>query len=122
MTQFIALVVELDYEKFVYLVNLTDKEEFHIGREIDNEVSIPDMSVSRKHCKVHYDREERKIKIFDNDSKFGTSLKKPSVIVNREMNLQKGRTVIQFFKKQRESLMRKMLLCGPITSGSRILW
>ena len=36
MTQFIALVVELDYEKFVYLVNLTDKEEFHIGREIDN--------------------------------------------------------------------------------------
>jgi hypothetical protein len=56
-------------------------------------VIINEITVSRSHCLIKYSDAAKTIEIIDSNSKFGTVVKKPSLLVNKkECRLQKGRT------------------------------
>ena len=60
----------------VYILNLNhnDKNNFTLGRSNDCDIVVSDLSVSRKHCSLVYDRLKKKLSIFDLKSKFGTAV------------------------------------------------
>lgn len=69
-------MLESDIEclsKAIHVVILDKKTEFHIGRRINNDVTVSDISVSRKQATVKI--RDDKIFIEDCDSKFGTFVK-----------------------------------------------
>jgi len=70
--------ISTNTSKNIYVMNIKEgKEEFKIGRGHDNEIRIPDISVSRFHASIK--RENNNFILRDNSSKFGTlvCLRKP---------------------------------------------
>lgn len=81
------LVLESDIEclsKAIHVLIISDKKEFSIGRRVNNDVTVSDISVSRKQAIVKV--RGSKIFVQDCDSKFGTfvKIKGPVKIPERE--------------------------------------
>ena len=64
-------------------MNLSAKSSFVIGRRVSSDISVSDISVSRKHAVLQYF--DNKVHLMDMNSKFGTfkQIKEPIAI---EMN------------------------------------
>lgn len=70
------LVLESDIEclsKAIHVVVLSAKSEFLVGRRVNNDITVSDISVSRKQAAIHF-RNDR-VFVEDCDSKFGTFVK-----------------------------------------------
>ena len=84
--------------KFIHILSFdNNKYQISLGRSNDCELSIPELSVSRFHCFIHKDN--GKIYIEDNNSKFGTCLllQNPNILMidNSPLRLLKGKTYIK---------------------------
>ena len=96
------LIIEsLDYIKeqnnlkTIYLVQLSD-DEFHIGRYDSNDIIDNDISVSRNHAVLKFNREKGKIYLENKSEKFGTLvlIKNNLKMKEKNINFQVGRTYI----------------------------
>ena len=70
------MVLESDIEclsKAIHVVVFSVKKSFSIGRRINNDITVSDISVSRKQATITLNND--KIFIEDCDSKFGTFVK-----------------------------------------------
>ena len=70
------MVLESDIEclsKAIHVIVLSKKSSFNIGRRINNDITVSDISVSRKQATIRM--KENKIFLEDGDSKFGTFVK-----------------------------------------------
>lgn len=69
------MIIESDFEstaKAVHILDLGAQSQFTIGRRVNNDISITDISVSRKHAGISYIAAEGRVYLEDSDSKFGT--------------------------------------------------
>ena len=72
------MVLESDIEclsKAIHVVIFSKKPEFSIGRRINNDITVSDISVSRKQAILRMTDEEDRVYVEDCDSKFGTFVK-----------------------------------------------
>ena len=70
------MILESDIEcpsKAVHIINFGYKKVYTVGRRINNDISISDISVSRNHSTFKI--EGNSVYLMDLDSKFGTFLK-----------------------------------------------
>ena len=98
-----SLTFEKNSSRMVHLLMPKEaKVEFVIGRGHDSDMRVSDISVSRCHAMIKYNRELKQFQLEDNLSKFGTL-----VLANDPFNLhlnhttaiQIGRSVISFTVK-----------------------
>ena len=93
-----TLTLDEENNKFLYIIALDKKKEIKVGRGIQSEILLSDVSVSRVHCL--FSIEGRNIYIKDNNSKFGTLVLVQTPIINLVENLplflQVGRTFLNF--------------------------
>ena len=82
--------------KSIHIISLTD-DIIKIGRGHESDVRINDISVSRVHALLKYDKISGRLLLKNLKSKFGTLvlLKRPFVIKNKKIDLQVGRTFIE---------------------------
>ncbi|ETW34645.1 hypothetical protein PFTANZ_04655 [Plasmodium falciparum Tanzania (2000708)] len=83
--------------KGVHLISFADKKYLKLGRGHESDVRIPDVSISRYHATIKY--EKGLFKLEDHNSKFGTlvALRKAREIFPKDtMSLQVGRSVVHF--------------------------
>ena len=82
--------------KYIYVVQLTG-EELIIGRKVECDITINDISVSRNHALLKYNLNDGSLLIRDLKSKFGTLIliQKPLKIKEKGIHLQIGRTYIE---------------------------
>ena len=69
------MILESDIEcpsKAIHVLNFGRKDSFIVGRRVSSDISISDISVSRRHSLVRFDAAEEKVYVGDTDSKFGT--------------------------------------------------
>ena len=97
--------------KSIHVIELND-DIIKIGRGHESDVRINDISVSRVHALLHYDKNSGRLLIRNLKSKFGTLslLKRPLVIKNKKIDLQVGRTFIEanlFSMKEFEMLKKE---------------
>ena len=87
------------------LLNLSNyyKNEIVIGRGRDSILHLNNVSVSREHCVISYDKENDIVKVIDKGSKFGTLIQNINQIANITLSnsnpnitIQKGNTVYNF--------------------------
>ena len=96
-----VVIESLDYIKehnnikTIYLVQLTD-DEYHIGRYDSNDIIDTDISVSRNHATLKFNREKGKIYLENRSEKFGTLvlIKNNLKMKEKIINFQVGRTYI----------------------------
>ena len=91
-------VKEKNNNKYIHVVSLVNQNDIIIGRGIDADIKINDISVSRLHTKLNFDFEKKSLLITDLKSKFGTLIliKNPFEIKEKEsLNIQIGRTFIK---------------------------
>lgn len=70
------MVLESDIEclsKAIHVVVFSVKNDFYIGRRINNDITISDISVSRKQAAIKL--KDNQVIVEDCDSKFGTFVK-----------------------------------------------
>lgn len=86
---------------------MQNKEKIRLGRDIDSDIRIADIAVSRCHATILF--QENKFQITDNASKFGTLilLKNPILMDSRSNNfvIQVGKMTIQIELKRHWSFM-----------------
>ncbi|EGR30176.1 hypothetical protein IMG5_139130 [Ichthyophthirius multifiliis] len=82
-----------------YLLKLSGKNTFTIGRSHDADIKVSDISVSRQHAQLFYDNKTNQIFIKDKNSKFGSLvLMRNDLKMCKEVDkvqIQNGRTHIQ---------------------------
>ena len=84
--------------KFIHILSFdNNKKHITLGRSNECELSIPELSVSRFHCFIH--RENNKLILEDNNSKFGTCvlLQNPNLLLTDiyPLRIIKGKTYIK---------------------------
>ena len=84
------------YCKSIHIINLK-YDHITIGREAENDVVEKDISISRSHAVLNYNRVNYKICLQNRSKKFGTLvlIKKPIKILDGKIHLQIGRTYIE---------------------------
>ena len=83
--------------KYIHVINLVNEDDIYLGRGIDADIRINDISVSRLHSALKFSFEKKTLLIKDLKSKFGTTvLIRNSVELkkNENLNLQVGRSFI----------------------------
>lgn len=76
------LVLESDIEclsKAIHVIVFSEKKEFYIGRRVNNDITISDISVSRKQAGIIL-KPDGRVCVEDCDSKFGTFVKAQGAI------------------------------------------
>ena len=91
--------------RYVWAVQMMDKDSIVLGRGFDAEIRISDISVSRSHSTIENCKGTFVIK--DKKSKFGTLVKKEKYEVVKNTQFQVGRTLISldFDEGNNESLL-----------------
>ena len=88
--------------KYYYILNLDKKDTYNIGRASECDMSLSELSVSRFHCILH--KEDGKIYLEDNTSKFGTLIliQNKNMIVNEllPLKIQAKKVFIKFKLKK----------------------
>ena len=82
--------------KSIHIIKL-NSDCITIGREAENDIVEKDISISRFHAVLKYNRVNSKICIQNKSKKFGTLvlIKKPVKILDKKIHLQVGRTYIE---------------------------
>jgi predicted component of type VI protein secretion system len=103
------------------LIQFLPGETVKIGRGHTCDLRISDISVSRFHSKIMYDKGQ--FKIYDNNSKFGTLilLQEPFKITEQKVAVQVGRTVVTVAlrKEKLEKQIRSLGELGELDTGER---
>ncbi len=88
-------IKEHDNLKIIHVVQLNENE-FYIGRYDTNDIIDSDVSVSRNHAVLHYNRERGRLYLVNRSQKFGTLvlIKGDIKMKEKSINLQSGRTFI----------------------------
>lgn len=88
-------IKEHDNLKIIHVVQLNENE-FYIGRYDTNDIIDSDVSVSRNHAVLHYNRERGRLYLVNRSEKFGTLvlIKGDIRMKEKPINLQSGRTFI----------------------------
>ena len=82
--------------KSIHIISLTNDEDILIGRGHECDVRIRDISVSRFHCKLRYNKKNNSLLIKDLKSKFGTLvLIKTPFEIKEPIQIQIGRTYVK---------------------------
>ena len=84
------MILESDIEcpsKAVHIINFGEKEVFSVGRRVNNDISISDISVSRR--QAIFKLETDKVYLMDLDSKFGTFRR-----LNEPIKVEKDGTIV----------------------------
>ena len=115
---FESLVVDGKKNKFLYVINLNeDYLKLKIGRGIEANIVITDISISRFHCKLI--KEKNKIYLEDDNSKFGTLILIQSqflkIIKNLPLNIQIGNSFFNIQISQNYNLFN-CCFCDEITN------
>ncbi|MCQ2817275.1 MAG: FHA domain-containing protein [archaeon] len=95
--------------KSIHVIILNNNDEpITIGRGHESDVRINDISVSRSHALLKYDKDTGRLLLRDLRSKFGTLvlLKRPLQIKEKKIHLQIGRTYIEAFLIPKEEFER----------------
>jgi hypothetical protein len=81
--------------KTIHIIKLTN-ENISIGRDPENDLIEKDISISRFHAVLKYNKMTSKISIVNKSKKFGTLvlIKKPLKILDEKIHLQVGRSYI----------------------------
>ena len=81
--------------KTIHIIKLTN-ENISIGRDPENDLIEKDISISRFHAVLKYNKMTSKICIVNKSKKFGTLvlIKKPLKILDEKIHLQVGRSYI----------------------------
>ena len=89
--------------KSIHVIELNN-EDLIIGRGHESDIRINDISVSRNHAKLKYNKEDGTILLRDLKSKFGTLvlIKKPLEIKEKKIQLQIGRTFVETWLMDKE--------------------
>ena len=90
-------VKENNNNKYIHIIYLVDQNDITVGRGIDADVKINDISVSRMHSKLTFNFEKKSLLIRDCGSKFGTLvlIKNQFELKEKEsLTMQIGRTVL----------------------------
>ncbi|CAD8208539.1 unnamed protein product [Paramecium octaurelia] len=66
--------IDKNKEKGLYVINLNGRTNIKIGRVQENDIKLQDISVSRNHALITFNREDESIYLEDLGSKFGTLL------------------------------------------------
>ena len=97
-----SLTIDKHKNKFLYIVNLENKNIINVGRGRNSDLLLSDISVSRLHCKIT--KERNKVFIYDNNSKFGTLILLQNQLLrihpNLSLYLQIGRSYFEIFMKK----------------------
>lgn len=84
------MIIESDIDcpsKAVHIINFGEKDCFTVGRRVNNDISISDISVSRR--QATFNLEGEKVFLMDLDSKFGTFQK-----INKPLSVAADGTVV----------------------------
>jgi len=86
---------------------MQNKEKIRLGRDLDSDIRISDISLSRCHALISF--EDNKFYIRDNYSKFGTlvMLKNPILVDTQSngFNIQIGKTIMTITIKKKFNLL-----------------
>ena len=84
------------YCKSIHIINL-ENEYITIGRENDKDIIEKDISISRFHAVLKYNKINGKICLQNKSKKFGTLVlvKNPIKVLDKTIDLQVGRTYIE---------------------------
>lgn len=99
-----SLTMDRNKNKYLYITNLdVENNKINIGRGHDSNVVLNDISVSRVHSILHINKNNKKISISDNNSKFGTLIlvQAKNIILGLDLKLhiQIGRSYLEFLLK-----------------------
>lgn len=61
--------------KAIHVIVFKKQLEFNVGRRVNNDITVSDISVSRRQSIIRLDDETNKLFVEDCDSKFGTFVK-----------------------------------------------
>ena len=100
-----SLTLDKYKNKFIYTISLMNSnKKMKLGRGHDCDILLSDISVSRIHCYLLADGNNKNLFIIDNDSKFGTLILVQSPFIKIEellpLNIQIGRTYVQCIVKK----------------------
>merc|ERR1712000_359493 len=98
---FIVLEGRAKGEKALHVVSLAQSQTASLGRSNQCDVSIPDVSLSRTHAKIHFENGEFVLE--DNKSKFGTLLalkQRRHVEPGCRLSIQSGKTLLSLEVRQ----------------------
>ena len=89
---------EANYYKSIHVIKLS-KEIISIGRDNESDIVFKDISISRDHAVLKYEKEKGKVFIQNRSKKFGTSvlIKEPFKVLDKKIFLQVGRTYIECY-------------------------
>ena len=108
-------IKENNNNKYIHVIKIINEEEITIGRGIEADIKINDISVSRSHSKLKFNFENKSLLIRDDKSKFGTLvLIRNSFELKEKDNLllQIGRTIFEAEVPQREK--EKIFNCQKV--------
>ena len=78
MTDRKYIVLESDIEclsKAIHIIDFSVKNVFNVGRRVTNDITVSDISVSRKQSEIELDLDNNRLFLSDCYSKFGTFVK-----------------------------------------------
>jgi hypothetical protein len=117
VTKYITLLAKFEGNEEIFIVDLESVPEIKIGRDLENDVIIGELTASRNHCVIKYSSAKKSIEIADLSSKFGTLIKKPSFFLTQNFyKLQKGRTYFEIHKSKKSEqrgFLDKLFICLP---------
>jgi hypothetical protein len=88
-----------DEKKFIHILSFDKSNKIIIGRSKECDISFPEISVSRYHCYIHYDKRKKNLYLEDNSSRFGTLIlvQNPSLLMisKYKLKVQSNKTFIK---------------------------
>jgi pSer/pThr/pTyr-binding forkhead associated (FHA) protein len=111
-------VKENNNNKYINVIKIINENDITIGRGIEADIKINDISVSRFHCRLNFNFSNKSLVLTDLKSKFGTLvLIQDSFELKEKDNLimQSGRTLIKAEVKEK----KKIFACKKVNEGQK---
>jgi pSer/pThr/pTyr-binding forkhead associated (FHA) protein len=111
-------VKENNNNKYINVIKIINENDITIGRGIDADIKINDISVSRFHCRLNFNFSNKSLVLTDLKSKFGTLvLIQDSFELKEKDNLimQSGRTLIKAEVKEK----KKIFACKKVNEDKK---
>ena len=96
---FESMQIENNKKKFIHILSFDKTNKLLLGRSEECDISFPELSVSRHHCFIYYDKDSENLYLDDNSSRFGSLILIQNqfllVLNNLTLNIQKCKTYIK---------------------------
>jgi len=105
-------IKENNNNKYIYVIKIINEEDITIGRGIEADIKINDISVSRLHSKLNFNFANKSLLITDLRSKFGTLVLIQNSFELKEKDsliIQSGRTLMKAEVTPKEK--KKIFMC-----------